>query len=61
MIPWPNGHGGGYAGRIRAIAQVRPAAEEVVIPELYVECHELRKWANLFILSQPVRDFLKII
>ena len=47
MIPWPNGHGGGYA--------------EVVIPELYVESHELRKWANLLILLQAVRDFLKII
>ena len=61
MIPWPNGHGGGYAGRICAIAQVRPAAEEVVIPELYVESHELRKWANLLILLQVVRSFLKII
>ena len=61
MIPWPNGHGGGYVGRICAIAQVRPAAEEVVIPELYVESHELRKWANLLILLQVVRSFLKII
>ena len=63
MISWPNGYGVRFRGpNLCVIAQVRPAAEEVVIPRAVRGIvTSSRKWANLFILFWVVRSFLKII